>query len=236
MTGESNPTPSVYVLGPTDASSAGLAACLKHLKLQIRYFSQAAEFLSEALNKPSDCLVIDLDGSFQATEIQTQLTRHGCRSVVIAIATDLDVDMAIEVMEHGALTLLRKPLQPEICELYMQRALYLARDENELRSAYVNFVEQQAGLSTRQRDILWSVLAGQPSKAIAAKLDVSNRLVELERSRLLKIFQSDSTTELAFKVGEFLTLQRTLAHSYPPNFSRLRIPVERDTPRTPDEG
>lgn len=236
MLGESKPTSSVYVLGARDTAIDRLAGCNGHREPQIRYFSQPDEFISMAVKKSPDCLMIDLDAGPHTCELQVQLVQRGCRAIVIAIATRPDVEAAIKVMEGGALTLLRKPLQLDICEYYLQRALKLARDERQMRSAYASLLEKEAGLSSRQRDILWSVLNGQPSKAIAAQLDVSNRLVELERSRLLKIFQSESTTELALKFGEFIALRRAFACDPSPNFSRLRSPVDRDPPRTPDEG
>lgn len=42
-----------------------------------------------------------------------------------------------------------------------------------------------AGLTTRQRDILTMVLAGQPSKNIAADLGISQRTVENHRAAIM---------------------------------------------------
>ncbi len=228
-------TSSLYILGPPSTANCPLVACAKQLKVQLRFFSQVTDFLSEVLNEPPDCLVLDLDSFSNAIELQAELTRRGCRAVVIATATELDVDTVLGVMEQGALTVLKKPLQAADCEHYLRGAIALARQDRELQFAYSSFEEKQATLTSRQREVLWLVLDGLPTKTIAAKLDVSNRLVELERARLLRIFEAESTTELALKVGEFLMLQRTMAHRVAPHFSKLRSTVARRQSETPDE-
>jgi two-component system response regulator FixJ len=228
-------TAALFVLGLFDTSTSALALCCTELKLKLRFFSDAEDFLAETLQHSPDCLIIDLDEFPNAAVLQADLARHGYRGTVIAAASDLDVDTAIKVMEQGALTVLKKPLELESSRAYLKNALVVANHDRELHVKYLSFAEKQAGLTPRQCNILWSVLEGLPTKAIAAKLDVSNRLVELERSRLLKVFGADSTTELALKVGEFLTLQRAFTHLHAPHFSRLRVTAERPLPHSPDE-
>ena len=236
MPGKLVNSPALFLLGTLDTALAELAAAAEQLQLRIRHWTDERELIAQAVDQAPECLVIDLDRFPHASQLQMELNQGSCPSIVIAIGTQLDVDTAIEVMERGALTLLRKPLQQSNCERYLSRAVQLARQQRELHFTYRNFIDKQAGLSSRQQDILWSVLAGLPTKAIAAKLDVSNRLVELERSRLLKVFQSESTTELALKVGEFLMLQRTLALPRRQHFARLRYPVDSRPPHSPDNG
>jgi FixJ family two-component response regulator len=180
-------------------------------------------------------LIVDLDEFPNAAVLQMDLANRGYRGAVIAAATDLDVDTAIKVMEQGALTVLKKPLEVEACRMYLRNALELANHDRELHAKYLSFAEKQAVLTPRQCNILSSVVEGLPTKAIAIKLDVSNRLVELERSRLLKVFGAESITELALKVGEFLTLQRAFTHQHAPHFARLRVTAERQLPHSPDE-
>jgi len=225
----------LYVLGLFDSSTSALALCCTELKLKLRFFSESQEFLSETLQHSPDCLIIDLDEFPNAAVLQTDLANRGFRGAVIAAASDLDVDTAIKVMEQGALTVLKKPLEVEGCRLYLQSALELTTHDRELHSKYLSFAEKHAVLTPRQCNILSSVLEGLPIKAIAVKLDVSHRLVELERSRLLKVFGAESITELALKVGEFLTLQRAFTHQPAPHFSRLRGAAERRLPHLSDE-
>ncbi len=224
------------VLSNQDKLDATLILCAKRLDIELRFFSRLADVLSASLESPPDCLVIDLDSISNTADLQLQLTLMDGHSVVIAIASDIDVDMANHLMESGVLNLLKKPLEGSHLENCLREAVKLSEQKRELQAAYANFQMKQTALTARQRDILWSVLDGLPTKAIAAKLDVSNRLVELERARLLKIFESESTTELAFKVGELLMLERTLTHRHQPHLSRLRASAMSNPPWAPDVG
>ena len=54
-----------------------------------------------------------------------------------------------------------------------------------------------SGLTPRQRDVMERVLAGQPSKNIAADLNISQRTVENHRAAIMKRTGSKSLPALA---------------------------------------
>lgn len=58
-------------------------------------------------------------------------------------------------------------------------------------------------LTDRQRTVLGSIVEGLPTKTIAKQLGFSNRLVEMERSVLLRQFSVTSTPELTLKYGQY---------------------------------
>lgn len=53
-----------------------------------------------------------------------------------------------------------------------------------------------AGLTPRQRQVLDLVLAGQPSKIIAADLGVSQRTIDAHRAAIMKKSRARPLTEL----------------------------------------
>ena len=65
-------------------------------------------------------------------------------------------------------------------------------------------------LTTRQIQVLEMVMSGLPTKAIAGRLNVSKRLVEVERSQLLKAFDVSGTAEMTAIMGGHKMLDQIL--------------------------
>ena len=224
----------VNVLGTPEASDALLITCAKSLGVHLHFYWQPAEFVKASITSPPEFLIVDLDCYSEVAQLQSELLRGGYQSVIIAIAFDLNVETAIQLMQSGTLMLLQKPVQEIQLEGELRKALGLSKQEREMRNRYASFLERLAALSPRQREVFWSVIDGQQTKAIAFKLNVSVRLVELERARLLKIFEAESTAAMAFKIGEQLMIGRTLSANHQPHFLRLRSTAESNQPLSPD--
>ena len=77
------------------------------------------------------------------------------------------------------------------------RALEQARDSGKLSAWREKAAKQLAGLTPRQREIMELVLAGHPSKNIAADLGISQRTVENHRAAIMKKTGSTSLPALA---------------------------------------
>ncbi len=126
---------------------------------------------------------------------------------VILVADDCTTRDAINVMEHGALTLLKNPLNLERLRPYIERAIHEDRRNALLNYRYSETHQAIEDLTQRQRTILSMVAEGKTTKQIAMLLDVSVRLVEQERSTILRQFKVLSTPEVTVKIGEFRALR-----------------------------
>jgi two-component system CheB/CheR fusion protein len=94
---------------------------------------------------------------------------------------DSDVSMAVEAMKAGATDFLEKPIGREELIASLQRALELSRDSNKSLEWRETAAAHLAGLTPRQHQVMELVLAGHPSKNIAADLGISQRTVENHR-------------------------------------------------------
>ena len=103
----------------------------------------------------------------------------------IVITGEHDVTVAVRVMKAGALDLIEKPIGRDDLLAAIDRALDISREAKDL-SAWRNVAAQQiAGLTLRQRQVMTMVLAGEPSKNIAADLGISQRTVENHRASIM---------------------------------------------------
>ncbi len=133
--------------------------------------------------------------------LQDELVRRGALSPVIFITAHAEVPMTVQAMRLGAVTLIEKPFRDRtllaaIDEALKRDAAARARhaDRKELESRI-------AALTRRQRDVMELLIRGLANKVIAAELGISERTVELHRSRVLRGMHAQSAAELAFAVG-----------------------------------
>jgi two-component system CheB/CheR fusion protein len=130
-------------------------------------------------------------------ELLEKLHNEGHRLPAIMITGNADVPMAVQAMKAGALDFIEKPIGREELIAGIERALELSRDSGKLLELRESASAHLAGLTTRQREVMDRVLAGQPSKNIAADLGISQRTVENHRAGIMKRTGSKSLPALA---------------------------------------
>ena len=133
------------------------------------------------------CLLVDayLPG-MSGLELLERLDDAGHRLPTIMITGNSDVPMAIRAMKAGAFDFIEKPVGGGELLASVRRALEQSRDAGKLSAWREEATNHIAGLTPRQRQIMELVLAGQPSKNIAADLGISQRTVENHRASVMK--------------------------------------------------
>jgi two-component system CheB/CheR fusion protein len=108
-----------------------------------------------------------------------------------------DVPMAVQALKAGALDFIEKPVSPAELLASVARALEQAQDATKLSVWREDAARHIAALTPRQHQIMDLVLAGHPSKNIAADLGISQRTVENHRAAIMKNTGSKSLPALA---------------------------------------
>ena len=103
-------------------------------------------------------------------ELLQRLRVVGHKLPTIMITGNSDVPMAIRAMKAGAVDFIEKPIRREELLAGVERALEQLRDSSKASAWREDAASHLAGLTTRQRQIMEMVLAGHPSKNIAADL------------------------------------------------------------------
>jgi two-component system CheB/CheR fusion protein len=107
------------------------------------------------------------------------------------------VPMAVEAMKVGAIDFLEKPVGYAELRVSIERALELSRDETKLVEWQADAATHIKELTPRQHQVMDMVLAGHPSKNIAADLNISQRTVENHRALIMKKTGAKSIPALA---------------------------------------
>jgi two-component system CheB/CheR fusion protein len=144
------------------------------------------------------CLVVDakLPG-MDGLDLLRHLRVAGDALPSIMITGNSDVPMAVQAMKAGADDFIEKPVAYRELLAAVDKALEHSRDGAKRAAWRQRAALHIADLTPRQRQIMDLVLAGQPSKNIAADLGISQRTVENHRASIMKRTGSQSLPALA---------------------------------------
>jgi two-component system CheB/CheR fusion protein len=188
----------IFIVDDDDHIREAIRAVLEDDGRVVETYASCEAFLEAFRPGPSACLLIDayLPG-MSGLELLKKLHDDGCHLPSIMITGNSDVPMAVEAMKAGALDFIEKPIGRDELIASIERALELSQDSNKLQEWRESAATHLAGLTSRQREVMERVLAGQPSKNIAADLGISQRTVENHRASIMKRTGSKSLPALA---------------------------------------
>ena len=177
----------IIVVDDDDLVRETIRAVLEDDGRVVETYASCEAFLEALDPGKSACLLIDayLPG-MSGLELLEKLHQDGHRLPAIMITGDADVSMAVQAMKAGALDFIEKPIGREELLSGLERALELSEDSGKLAKLRETAAAHLTGLTPRQRDVMERVLAGQPSKNIAADLGISQRTVENHRAAIMK--------------------------------------------------
>jgi FixJ family two-component response regulator len=129
-------------------------------------------------------------------EVYEQLLREDKRLPVIYMTAHADVTIAVAAMKMGAVEFIEKPVDCKVLIDLVHKALNLDAQWR-ARDAKIAALENRvARLSDREMETLRLIQAGESNKAMAAKLLLTERAVEMRRSAIMRKLQVNSVAEL----------------------------------------
>ena len=190
--------PVIYVVDHDSDVRQAIRGMLEHDGRLVEDFEDGELFLAAYRPGRNACLLIDANlPGMSGLDLLRRLKKVGSPLLAVMIAGQSDVPMAVEVMKAGASDFLEKPLRGVELLAGVARALELSRDSGKLMEWRKDAADHLASLTRRQRQIMEMVLAGHPSKNIAADLGISQRTVENHRASIMKKTGSGSLPALA---------------------------------------
>ncbi len=159
----------------------------------VEIFADGEEFLRA--RRSDGCLLVDarLPG-MTGLELIERLRAENFTLPTVMITGDGDIALAVEAMKAGASDFIQKPVGHVELLASISRALEL--DGGRPSAAREQAISLIAGLTARQRQIMDLVMAGHPSKNIAADLGISQRTVDNHRAAIMKKTGSKSLSAL----------------------------------------
>ena len=189
--------PTVFVIDDDDAVRSSVRLLFKSVNLPVAVFASAEEFLPRYVQDQPGCLIVDVRmAGMSGLELQQQLNLRGAIIPVILVTGHGDIPMAVEAMQHGALDFLTKPFRDQDLLDRVQVALQKDAENHRELADLERYRACLASLTPREREVLELVSSGKPNKVMAADLGVSQRTVEIHRSRVMEKMQARSLAQL----------------------------------------
>jgi len=140
-------------------------------------------------------------------DVHEQLLARGLRhrNPVIFLSGHGDIPLAVAAMERGALNFVEKPYADDTLVAQLQRALALEEEwhGSARRCDFLRYMWES--LSPQQRKVALLVATGDLNKVIAAKLDLSERMIEVHRAKVFEKLGVDSAAGLATTMADMRT-------------------------------
>jgi len=187
----------VYLVDDDQTVLRMLQELVSTIGVDVRPFASAREFLAAYRPLPCECLVCDLRmPEIDGMELQRRLEATKAGLPIIFLTGYAEVNIAVEVMKHGAFDFLEKPFSAQALLGKIQAALDFSRTQ------YPKWLEHQAMaarialLTPRERSVIGHVVEGKSSREISELLGLSIRTVENHRARIMEKLHVESTVDL----------------------------------------
>jgi FixJ family two-component response regulator len=187
----------VFIVDDDEAVRDSLRLLLHSVGLAVETYDSAAAFLAAYDSERCGCLVLDVRmPGMSGLDLAETLRDRQAILPIIFITGHGDVPMAVQAMQLGAMNFIQKPFRDQELLDLITAALQQDAASRKVMDEQQTVRRRLATLTPRECQVLDLLLEGQINKVIAAGLGVSQRTVEIHRSRIMEKMQTHSLAEL----------------------------------------
>jgi len=187
----------VYVIDDDEAVRSSLCALLKAHGFEAVGFADAETLLQRIDTDNALCAFLDLRmPGLSGMELQKLLLARGSKLPIIVLTAYGDVPLAVEAMKAGAIDFIEKPGSAQQLLSAIDAAISHRANQAQPPVAKSIVTERVARLTGREKEVLNYLILGMTNKHIAEELGISQRTVEIHRSRIREKMEARSLADL----------------------------------------
>jgi FixJ family two-component response regulator len=195
--------PTVFLVDDDPGLRESLPWLLESVGLAAETYATAADFLRAYDPERPGCLVLDVVmPGMSGLDLLDELVRRRACLPIIVLTSKADVPMAVRALQSGAIEFVEKRESEQRLIELIQRAIERDRLERLQRAERSRVMARMARLTSRERQVLQLVAAGQANKQIAAELGVASKTVETHRAAVMRKLEVDSLAMLVRLVAQ----------------------------------
>jgi two-component system CheB/CheR fusion protein len=187
----------VYLIDGDRAGCRATRELCSEIGYEVETFSDLPTFLNGRRSGERGCLLVDMTLlGIQGFDFIGRLRSEEDCLPCIVISADASCPMVVQAMRAGAVDFIERPICRELFAASLERALKQAGRLLNASTLRRTAAARIATLTLRQYEIMDLVIAGHPSKNIAADLGISQRTVENHRASIGRKTRSKSLSAL----------------------------------------
>jgi two-component system, LuxR family, response regulator FixJ len=191
----------IFVIDDDAAVRQSLSLLIRSMSLEVETFESAPAFLDGCDPARPGCLVLDIRmPGMSGLDLHEELRRRDVTLPVIFITGHGDVAMAVRAMKSGAIDFIEKPFNDQQLLDRINQAIEIDRADRLTREERDNIAAKIELLSPREREVMERIVRGEANKVIAIDLGLSERTVEIHRSKVMAKTGARSLAELVTMV------------------------------------
>jgi len=192
------PCPTVYMMDPDPAVRAWVHTIARSARLEAASLSGVDDCLSAVEPDSLACIVAKAHApGASALEVLSALAARRMFIPVIVLAEEQHLSTAVAAMKAGAFDVVEKTRVEDRLQGVILAALTEQLGRRERRHVEDDIRVRYARLTPREREVCHLVAAGCRSRVIADRLGLSEKTIEVYRSRVNQKMSTHSAVELA---------------------------------------
>jgi len=187
----------VYVVDDDLSARESLCWLLNTEGIASRAFESAEAFLDHWSSDWTGCITVDVRMPGKTgLQLQEELNARHNLLPIIVLTGHADVPVAIRAMKLGAYDFLEKPYSDSELLACVKNALELGREIDDAEIEKSRAAHAIENLTDREREVMCLVIEGNTNKAVASQLGISEKTVEVHRSRVMDKTAARSLSDL----------------------------------------
>lgn len=170
---------------------------LESVGLKVATFESARDFLTDFDPAQPGCMLLDIRmPGMSGLELTQHLRSRDITIPVILFTGHGDVHMAVQSMKDGAFDFIEKPYNEQ---KLLDRIHDAIQHDKELRVQHEVGEEARAlvaRLTPREAEVLDLIVEGLANKQTAARLGISEKTVEVHRSRVMRKLHANGVVDV----------------------------------------
>ena len=199
----SEASPTVFVVDDDAAMRKSIGFLVESIGLEAEAYASAQEFMDGASPDKPGCLLLDVRmPGLSGLDLLDRLGSLGFRLPVIMITGHADVPMAVRALQSGAGEFIEKPFNDQLLLDKIQSAVAQDAESRRVRADRQEVLRRVSTLTPRESEVMELVVAGNANKQTAADLGLSEKTIEVHRSRVMKKMGAVNAADLIRMVLE----------------------------------